>query len=525
MIFLAAAFTLITSLPPAQTGKDEFVFNNSAEIESLDPQFLTGVPDNNIAVQIFEGLMTRKQDWLTLTNGQAESYKLSKDGKTYTFKLRPNLKWSDGSDLTAKDFEYSWLRAIHPKTMAGYVSWLTDNVVGAAEYNKAPTDANAAKVAAKALDARTFEVKLLKAVPHFIQFTAEAITYPVKKSVVEKFKDQWTRPENIVSNGAYKIVEWKVQDKIVLEKNPNYYDAANVKLSKVVAYPIVDRQTSVNLFKQGKLDWSGHNGAPNSLVPAFKSDPNFRMNPGFISYFYRINTTRKPFDDKRVRQALSLAVDRKMLVESVTRGGEIPAGFLVPQKIGTYKSPTNFISADHKANVEKAKKLLAEAGFPGGKGMKAVEILYNQDENHKKIALTIQQMWKKELGVDAKLNNQEWKVYLKNQVAKDFDFSRSGWQGDYPDPMNFLELFVSTSGNSHTGWKNPQYDKLIADAASTADEKKRNKLLSEAEALLIDEMVIMPLYIYTNFSFVRPEIVGFEPNLVDRPYVRYLKKS
>lgn len=516
---------ILGTTPPMQTSMDEFVFNNAAEIESLDPQFITGSPDNNIACQVYEGLLTRQADWVSVAPGQAESYTVSKDGRVYTFKLRKNLKWSDGSPLTAKDFEYSWLRAIDPKTMASYAYWLTDNIVGADAFNKAPTPENAKKVMAKALDDLTFQVTLIKPLGYFPQIVAETIMWPVKKEVVEKYKDQFTRPENFVGNGPYKLVEWKIKDKIVLEKNPYYWDASQVSLKRVVAYPIEDRQTGVNLFKQGKLDWTGNHGAPNSLVPSFKSDPNFRIFQGFISYFYRVNTKAKPLDDRRVRQALSLAIDRKQLVESVTRGGEIPSDHLIPDNVGKYKSPSTFIGTDYRANVEKAKKLLAEAGYAGGKGMKPIRILYNTDENHKKIALTIQQMWRKELGVESTLINQEWKVYLKNQNAMDFDVSRSGWQGDYPDPINFLELFTASSGNNNTGWTNPQFDQLLSKANAMQDEKKRWGVLAEAEGMFLEDAAIIPLYTYTNFGFLRPEVKGFKMNLVDRPYVRYLSKK
>jgi oligopeptide transport system substrate-binding protein len=260
-------------------------------------------------------------------------------------------------------------------------------------------------------------------------------------------------------------------------------------------------------------------------VPSFKSDPTFRIRPGYISYLYWINTTKAPLNDKRVRQALTLAIDRKQLVESVTRGGETPAGFFVPQSIGAYRSPPGIVTSNYQADLERAKKLLAEAGFPGGKGMRPLTILYNTDENHKKIALTIQQMWKKNLGIDTVLNNQEWKVYLKTQRALDFDLSRGGWQGDYPDPGTFLELLLSTSGNNHTGWKNPKYDELFDKANATLDEKKRYKILAETEALLLEEAPIIPIYIYAAYSFLRPEIVGFEHNPLDRPFIRYFTKK
>ncbi len=474
---------------------------------------------------MFEGLLTRKNDWVTLAPGMAESYTISKDQKIYTFKVRKGLKWSDGSPLNAKDFEYSWLRAIDPKTNATYAYWLTDNVVGAAEYNKTPTAEVAKKVGIKATDDYTFVVTLKQPVTYFLSLTAESLLYPVKKETVEKFKDQWTRPENIVSNGAYKMTYWKVQDRIVMEKNPNYYAADTVQIKKVVALPIEDRQTGVNLFQQGKLDWSGQNGAPNSLVPSLKKDPNFRLFPGTITYYYWFNTTKKPLNDIRVRQALTLAIDRKSIVEKVTRGGEMAADHLVSQNMGDYKSPKGVTSGDYAADVKKAKDLLAQAGFANGKGFPELNLLYNSDENHKKLAQAISQMWKKELGIEVKPFNQEWKVYLATQRDMAFDISRAGWAADYADPNTFLELLLSTSENNHSGWKNAKYDELLKTANSMPAGAKRNELLSQAESMILNEVPMAPIFTYTNFGFMRPEIAGYTGNLIDRPYIKYMSKK
>jgi len=522
---LILSLSVFSALPPAQTKIDEFVFCNDAEPESIDPHVASGVPDNTIIVQLFEGLMARKADWVSLVPGQAESYKVSKDRKTYTFKLRKNLKWSDGSPLTAEDFLYSWLRSMKPSTLGPYSYWLTDHVVGAAEYAKSSTEANLKKVGLKVIDARTFEVSLNKAVPYFLQLTAESPLYPVKKATVEKFGTRWTRPENIVSNGAYSLKTWIIQQKMVMEKNPHYYGANSVSLKRVVAYPIDDRQTAVNLFRQGKLDWSGKNGAPNGLVPAFRKDPNFRVAPGFITYYYKFNTTRAPLNDKRVRQALSLAINRKILVSKVTRGGETAVGYFVPPHTGKYLSPAGIVQDDHVKNLAKARKLLAEAGYPGGKGMRKLTLQYNTDENHKRVALAIQQMWKKGLGIEVQPYNQEWKVYLKAQKSLDYDISRSGWSGDYPDPATFLEMYTTSSENNQTGWKSAAYDKHFYKANGMKDGEARNKEMRAAEAILLEESPIAPIYNYVNFGFLRPEVVGFEQNLVDRPFVRYFTKK
>jgi len=517
----------VTALETAQTKPHEFVFGNENEPETLDPHKVTGVPDNNIVVQIFEGLMRHGQDWVSLMPGQAESIPQPKDGgKLYVFKLRKGLKWSDGSPLTAKDFEWSWLRAMRTDTMGPYSYWLTDNIVGAADYSKNPTTENAKKLGVKALDERNFEVRLNKPVPFFLHLTAESVMFPAKKENVEKFGDQWTRAENIVSNGPYTLKDWSVQQNIVLKKNPQYWNAAEVTIDQVVALPLNDKQTAVNMFRQGRLDWTGHNGAPNAMVPALKKDPNFRIEPAFITYFYRFNTTREPLNDARVRQALALAIDRNALVEKVTRGGEIPAVALVPPKTGDYISPKGVVSGNFPEDLKKAKALLASyIKEKGLKSLRRLRLQYDTKELHKRISQAVQEMWSKNLGITVEPFNQEWKVYLAAQRQMDFDISRSGWMGDYPDPATFLELFTSTSGNNHTGYASANYDKLFERSSGEVDHDKRLKILEATEKLLLEDLPILPMFYYTNFGFVRPEVLGFTPNLVDRAYVMYFHKT
>lgn len=527
MSLIALFFSLsLGALPPAQTASNEFVFANENEPESLDPHFASGVPDNTVIQQMFEGLMSYQANWVSLEPGQAASEpKVSKDGRVYTFTLREGLKWSDGSALTAEDFRWSWLRAMRPSTGGPYSYWLTDHIKGAKAYAAQPNAKTEKQVGLAAPDARTFVVTLDKPVPYFIQLTADSVMMPVKRSVIEKFGDQWTRPANIVSNGAFRMKEWRVNEKIVLEKNPHFRDAKKVQIERVVALPINNKMTAVNLFRQGRLDWTGHQGAPNAQVAGFRKDDHFHVTPSFITYFYRFNTTRPPLDDVRVRQALSLAIDRKTLVEKVTRGGESVATALVPPKTGDYVSPSGIISDDYQRNLKRAKELLAEAGYPNGEGMRELLLQYDTKDLHKKVAIAIQSMWKQNLGVRIKPLNQEWKVYLARQRKMDFDISRSGWQGDYPDPATFLELFTSTSGNSHTGFANEDYDQYFRASSNELDPQKRRELMVKAEEVLLNELPIMPLFYYTNFSFLRPEIQGFVYNLADRPFVRFYSKK
>lgn len=526
-IFLSSVVFSSFSLAPAETARSEFVFANENEPETIDPQITTGVPDNNVAVQIFEGLMMHGPDWVSLLPGQAEKIPSPKEnGTLYTFTLRKGLKWSDGSPLTAEDFRWSWLRAMRPETLGPYAYWLTDNIVGAKEYAASPTKENEAKVGLKVLDDRHFQVKLNKPVPYFLHLTAETVMFPVPRKQVEKFGDKWTRPENILCNGPYVLTDWSLNQKIELKKNPLYWDSKNVKIENVKILPLNDKQTVVNLFRQGRLDWSGHNGAPNSLVPGLKNDPNFKVYPSFITYFYRFNTKRPPLDDRRVRQALALAINRGALVEKVTRGGELPATALVPPKTGTYESPIGVVSGNFEKDLNKAKALLVDyMKEKGVKNLRKLRLQYDTKELHKRIAQAIQEMWRKNLGVEIEVYNQEWKVYLAAQRNMEFDISRSGWMGDYPDAATFLELFTASSGNNHTGFANPNYDQLFEASAAESKASKRMKLLRQTEEILLTELPIVPLFYYTNFGFLRPEVQGFVPNLVDRPYIRFLSKN
>jgi len=521
----SVVLSLVFSLAPSKSGRDEFTFGNEAEPESIDPHVATGVPDNNIVTQLFEGLVRREANWSSIQPGLAEFLPApTNNGKTYRFKLRSNAQWSDGSALTADDFVYGWLRAMNPKTLGSYSYWLTDYIEGAAEYAKNPTPENAKKVGVQAIDSRTLEVRLTNPVPYFLQLLAEGIFAPVKKQNLEKFGDRWTRPENMVVNGPYVLKEWKVNEKIVLEKNARYWDASNVKINRVVALPLSDKQTAMNLFMQGQLDWSGHNGAPSTVVPNFKGKDNFRSTPSFITYFYRLNTKRGPLGDVRVRQALALAIDRKVLVEKITRGGEVIATSLVPPQTGDYKSPQGIVTGDFAKDLELAKKLLAEAGFKNGKNFPTLNIQYDSKELHQKVAIAIQEMWRKNLGINVQAFNQEWKVYLKEQKAMNYDISRSGWQGDYPDAATFLELFASSSGNNHTGYSNADYDKDFKASSTELNPKKRLELLRKVEERVLNDLPIIPLFFYSNYSFVRPELNGFVANPVDRPFIRTISK-
>lgn len=476
-------------------------YNICTEPETLDPAKATGVPEGTIALQLFDGL-TRYDEKQEIKPAVAESWQISSDGLIYTFKLR-DAKWSSGESIKAQDFVFSWLRVLAPETASEYAYQLF-YVQGAEDYNSG--SGKKEDVAIKALDDRTLQVTLEKPAPQFLGLTALYTLYPVHEKSVLAADDWFTDPAGYISNGPFKMVSWDHNQKIVLEKNPNYWDAANVKLNRLEIYLIDSVDTGFNMFKTGQLDFQDE--VPVQEIAAMKGDKELQIAPDTSLYFYRFNVTRRPFDDVRVRKALAMAIDRQELVDHVLMAGEKPAFAFVP---------FGFNDADGKdfrqntgnlfdENLAEAQKLLAEAGYPEGRGFPGATILFNTNENHRIIAEAIQQMWKKNLGIEVALQNTEWQVYLARERNGDFDMARAGWSPDYLDPMSFIDLFVTDGGNNYTGWGNAAYDALVDEANSTSYQKDRMEAMRQAEKILMDEMPIMPIYFYTNASLIKESV-------------------
>ncbi|MBI1246786.1 peptide ABC transporter substrate-binding protein [bacterium] len=379
------------------------------------------------------------------------------------------------------------------------------------------------QVGIRALDSKTLEIELESPTPYFLELASFYPMHPVNRTCVEQYGyPNWTKPENIVTVGPYEIKERRIRDRIRLEKSPTYWDADNVHLKTIDALAVQSDTTQLNMYMSGQLDWA--TTVPNSALdelrlldvkkhknPERKDErDDLLMAPMLSTYFYRVNTTRPPLDNPKVRRALSLAINKQEIVDHVTRGGQIPAGSLVPPGVVGYDGPDAEVY-----NPEKAKELLAEAGFPDGKGMRPIEILYNTNEGHRSIAEVIQQQWKKTLHIEVKLRNVEWGVYLTMQRELDYDVCRAGWIGDYPDPNTFLDMFVSGGENNETGWSNKAYDKLIEEASTEPDPQKRFSILKDSEEILVEEMPILPVYFYVSVNMVRPYIKNFYPNLQD----------
>lgn len=494
-----------------------------ADPETFDPAKMSGAPEGRIAFQIFEGLMMPGPTTEGLSDasklvvpGMAESYELSEDGRTYTFKIRANAKWSNGEALTAEDFAWSWQRVLTPGFPADYAQmmWVIE---GAEAYNKGEIK-EWEKVGIKVVDPQTLVVTLATPTPYFPELTAFYTFFPTHRKAVETHQDAWTKPENIVTNGAYKLTSYQPQRDLKLELNESHWDAANVKIKVVDFRIITDANARVNAYKTGEVHWSGE-GLPVAQISSLLTHPDFKQEPMLGTYYYRINVSKtdSPLNDARVRQALGLAIDRKSLVENTLNNLHIVASSFVPPMAG-YESSTKV-----EYNVRRAKELLAEAGYPNGQGFPKVELLYNTDENHKLVAESIQAMWKQNLGVDIALNNKEWKTYLQDVDTLNYEIARAGWIGDFNDPMTFLDMWMTDNGNNDTGWSNAEYDGLIKQAQQSVDTKARAELLQRAEKLLLEQGPVIPIYIYTNNTLISRFVKGFEPHNRDIHLLKYFE--
>lgn len=489
----------------------DLVLLNGAEPESLDPAIVTGQPEIRVVTALFEGLLAYGSTEEKPRPGMAEKWEISKDGLVYTFHIRHDARWSNGDPLTARDFKASWQRALAPETASDYSSQLYF-IKNGKPFNEGKIK-DFSQVGVKVLDDHTLQVTLEDPTPFFLPLCAFSTLCPVPLAVVQKYGDNWIKPEHIVSNGPYTLASWRVNDRIRLVKNPLYWDAAHVSLKTIDLLPTSDAMTALNFYLLGQADLMMDKGlTPVSLITELKRRPDFHSSPFLGTYFMRFNCSRPPFNDARVRKAFSLVVDKQLLVDKITRAGEPPASSFVPPGTPGYTSPPGL-----ERNPDLARKLLAEAGFPGGRGFPRVNYLYSSGDLNEKIAIELQSMFSRELGVDVGLQKQEWKVYLNSMQELDYDIARSSWVGDYADANTFLNMFVTGDGNNDAGWSDPAYDALIADAKHEADTTKRADFYRRAETILVDqEAPICPLYYYVGIQiYDNNKIGGIGPSLVD----------
>jgi oligopeptide transport system substrate-binding protein len=517
---------LVTGCGPHEQRAD-LVIMNGAEPESLDPAIVTGQPDGRVCGALFEGLTRFNPKNAKPIPGLAERWDISEDGKTYTFYLRPNLVWSTGEPITSEDVVYSWRRALDPLTASDYAGQLY-YVKNGENFNTGKTNAATGKAYTKedvgvaVVDRNTVKVDLEGPTPFFLDLCAFRTLAIVPRQSIEKHGDRWLVEKPLPTSGPYTLDFWRIHDRIRVRKNPLYWDAKNIQSEVIDLLPTESANTALNLYMTGEADviWD-KNLVPSELMDVLKGRPYVHTYDYLGTYFIRFNLNRKPFDDVRVRKALTMVLDKKRIVERITRSGEKIATCLTPPGMEGYTSPEG-IGYD----PVQGRKLLAEAGFPGGKGFPTFSYLFNTSEMHKQVAVELQEMWQKELGITMEIRQTEWKVYLSSQSQLDYDLSRSSWIGDYVDPNTFLDMFMSNNGNNRTGWKNSSYDDLIRAANQERDTAKRAKLLHDAEVLLVREDVpIAPLFFYIGVNIFDPaKVEGVHQNLLDEHPLWPLRK-
>ncbi len=495
---------LVASLP-AFAAQQEFNMRIQSEPPTLDWSLATDNVSINILHNLMEGLAGFDKK-LEPKAALAEKWKVSADGKVYTYTLRSGVTWSDGVPLTAQHFWDSWERALHPKTASEYAYFFFD-IVGAKEYNEGNLK-DATKLGFKVVNDKTFVVTLNKKASYFPSIPTFTVTYPIRKDVIEKAGNKWTEPKNLVTVGPFTLTEWKHDSRLTLSANPKYY-GGKPKLDLINAYIVNEDTTAINMFESGKLQYVSR--LPPVEIERLKASPAYRNGPFLRGYYYGFNITKKPFDDVRVRQAFAHAVDRSQIT-SLLKGGQIPTTSWIPKGMPGYEPK---IGLDF--NLSKAKKLLAEAGYPDGKGFPNVTFMFDTRDDHKMIAERLQSMWKKNLGVDLKAQNEDWKVYLNRLKADVPQMFRLGWGADYPDPDNFMNLFTSYSDNNHTHWKNKEYDKLIEQAAGESSMPKRLAIYKKAQVMLTEQdAVIVPLFVDALNVLISPTVKNLSLNAMDQ---------
>lgn len=505
-IFSTTAFAAVVpdnvQLHPVQ----KLVRNNAAEPQSLDPHKMQGVPESNIARDQFEGLTIANLDGETIP-GVAESWE-NDEGKVWRFKIRQDAKWSNGEPVTAHDFVYSWQRIVDPNTASPYASYLEYahivNVNDIVAGKQSPDT-----LGVKALDDHTFEVTLTESIPYLDKLAGHIVLAPVHRATVEKYGNQWTNPKNFVGNGAYKLKDWAVNERIVLERNPNYWDNDKTVIEEVTLLPITSENSAVNRYRSGEIDMT--QTIPVELFSRLKKElPNdVRITPYLCSYYYEINNQQPPFDDVRVRTALKLALNRDIIANKVVAQGQAPAyGFTPPYINDMDAIEPEWFKLPQKERNEMAVKLLAEAGYSKAKPLK-FKLLYNTLESHRKVAIAVASILKQNAGIEMQLENQEWKTFLDSRQQGTYQVARAGWCADYNEPTTFLNIMQSNSSNNTSHYKSERFDQTIKSAVVAATAEERVKAYQKAEQILDEDSVILPIYYYVNSRLVKPHVGGY----------------
>ncbi len=495
-----------------QAGNREQILHvgNGAEPASLDPQVIDAYTDQRLEAALFEGLCAIDEQSSKPAPGAAERWEASADGLVWTFHLRPGLQWSNGEPLTAEDFVQSWRRALSPAFASTY-AYLLFPIKNAEAFNSGKiTDPAALGLAAP--DARTVVITLERPTPYLPALTAAATWYPVNPRAVAQFgaltdrTSAWTRPGNLVGNGPFVLKEWTSGSRLVVAKNPLYWDAAAVRLNGIVFYPIENPDVEERNFRAGQLHLT--NSLPLSKIPTYRQqDPARLRTDSFLQVlFLRFNVTQPPFDNPKLRRALALAIDRDAIARHLLHGSRAAADHFVPPHTAGYDSRARVAQ-----NFAEARRLLTEAGFPGGRGLPVIELQVRNDELQPKMVEAVQAMWQRELGVRISIALLEQKVMIQNQTTLNFSLGSNGWVADFADPVSFLDLFVTGGGNNWTGWGDARYDGLIAEAARTIDPERRAELFQQAEAILLEQAPVIPLVFGARNYLIDPAVRGWEP--------------
>lgn len=489
------------------------LLGNGAEPQDLDPSICTAYTDYNVLIALFEGLTCIDEATSEPVPGMASSWDVTPDGLVYTFHLRPGLVWSNGDPLTAEDFAYTFRRVLSPKLAAEY-AYLYYPIRNAEAYNTGRiTDPSALGI--QVVNPLTLRLILQAPCPYLPSIAAHQAWFPVHRATIEKFGaydrrgTAWTRPENMVSNGPFLLRTWAPHDRIVVEKNPRYWDAAHNRLNRVIFFPNENAASDEADFRAGQIHIT-FDLLPDHIAFYRRDDPQeLRIDLLSESDFLRFNVLRPPLNDERVRRALSLAIDRRALSADVLDGSRLPAYALTPPNTAGYTP-----DAGARYDPAAARRLLAAAGFPGGRGFPRLEVQLWNDALSSKAVQAIQQMWREQLGIDVAIVAQEFRVYLDNQRTLHYDISRSRWIGDYNDPSNYLDMFLSRSGNNQTGWADAEYDRLNREADRLLDQRRRYALLRQAEARLLRAAPIAPLFYGSRTYLIKTYVKGWVPSLL-----------
>ncbi|TNC52421.1 peptide ABC transporter substrate-binding protein [Rubellimicrobium rubrum] len=510
LAMLAAGSIAQAATPqPGETLADNqtFTYRVLDEFPSIDPGLIEDVEGSHIARQLFEGLMSQDPQGNVIP-GAAADYTVSEDGLTYTFTLRPEAKWSNGDPLTANDFVFAWRRAADPATASPY-SWYIDlmKVANASQVvsGEVPPD----QLGVRAVDDHTLEVTLSAPIPYFPQMVTHTTTFPVPQRIVEELGDAWTQPGNMVSNGAYVLSERVPQERIVMTRNPNYWDNANTVIETVTALVINDESQALTRWEADELDQTD---VPIGQFPRLSEEYPEQVHtiPNLCSYYYAVNVredANPALLDVRVREALNLAIDRDVIVNSILGAGQRPAYTLTHWATAGFEVPELPIATmTQEERNTRAQELLAEAGYGEGGEPLTFEIIFNTDQAHQQLAVAIGQMWKQTLGIETTLANQEWQTFLDTRRDGNFEIARAAWCADYNEASSFLDLLTSDNESNDPRYENPEYDALMEQSRTAEDPQP---IYQQAEEMLARDLPILPIYFYAEDFLLDETIKGY----------------